>query len=100
MKKDNAIITLQVQVRKLTIELEQVRGFVRRAPHRWEFDHNLVDIAYSSSHKDHEEQGVKWRGPFKMILMTSRLSHWSLMVTSNQRTTSIGFKPLRGLLSS
>jgi len=36
----------------------------------------------------------------EMILVTSRLRHWSLMVTSNWKTISIGFKPFRGSLSS
>jgi len=31
----------------------------------------------------------------EMILVTSRLRHWSLIATSDRRTTLIGFKPLR-----
>jgi len=34
MSRDNAIITLQDQVRKFTLELERVRGPERRALHR------------------------------------------------------------------
>ena len=49
MSRDNAIIALQDQVRKLTMELERLKEFECRAPQRWEFDYNLVDIAYCSS---------------------------------------------------
>jgi len=55
MRRDNATIALQDQLSKLTIELEQLKGIEHRAPHCGEFNHNPVDIAYSSSHEDHEE---------------------------------------------
>ena len=47
------------------MELEWVKGSERQAPCSREFDHNPIDIAYSSSHKDHKEQGVEGRGPFR-----------------------------------
>jgi len=65
MRRYDVIITFQGQVRKLTIELEWVKGSEHWAPHRREFDHNIVDINYSSSHEDHEGQGVRGRGPFR-----------------------------------
>jgi len=51
---DNAIVSLQDQVRQLPIELEWVKGFEHRSPHCRGFDHNAIDIAYSYSHKDRE----------------------------------------------
>jgi len=53
MRKDKTIIELQEQLRKLTMELDQVKGFV---PHKqqgyrhWELDASPTDIAYSSSY--------------------------------------------------
>jgi len=45
------------------MELEQVKWSKHWAPYRREFDHNLVDTAYSSSHEDQNEWGG--RGPFR-----------------------------------
>jgi len=47
------------------MELEWVKGSECRAPYHREFDHNPIDMVYSSSHKDHKEQGVEGRGPFR-----------------------------------
>ena len=65
MRRYNAIIALQEQVRKLIMKLEQVRGSECWAPHRWEFGVNPVDSTYSSSHDDHEHWGVRGWGLFK-----------------------------------
>ena len=54
MRSDNAIIALQEQVRKLTMELEQVKGFEHQAPRHREFNINPIDLAYSF-HEDYEE---------------------------------------------
>ena len=62
MRRDKAIIDLQEQVRKLTMELERVKGSKRRVPRPRELDVNPIDIAYSSSHEDHEERGIVGRG--------------------------------------
>jgi len=45
--------------------LEQVKGSGHRAPHCREFDHKPVNIAYCSSHEDHEERAVRWRDPLR-----------------------------------
>ena len=62
MRRDKAIIDLQEQVRKLTIKLEWVKGSKRRVPRPRELDVKPIDIAYSSSHKDHEDRGIRGRG--------------------------------------
>ena len=53
MRRDNAIVALQEQVKKLTIKLEWIKGSECRALHHPEFDINPIDIAYSYSYEDH-----------------------------------------------
>ena len=43
-RRDKAIIDLQEQVRKLTMELERVKGFERWVPWSRELDVNPIDI--------------------------------------------------------
>jgi len=55
MRKDKAIIELQEQVRKLTLELEQIKGSVpfERGGHcHWELDVSSIDITYLFSYKE------------------------------------------------
>jgi len=44
------------------MELERVKGSKRRVPQRRELDVNPIDIAYSSSHEDYEDRGIRGRG--------------------------------------
>ena len=62
MRRDKAIIDLQEQVRKLTMELEQVKGSERWVPQPRELDVNPIDIAYTSSHEDHKDRDNWVRG--------------------------------------
>ena len=62
MKRDKAIIDLQEQMRKLIMELERFKGSERQVLGPGELDVNPIDIAYSSSHKDHEDRGIRGRG--------------------------------------
>ena len=46
-------------MRRIIRELEEVGGSIpveRRTHHNWELDVNHVNIAYSSSHKDHYDE--------------------------------------------
>jgi len=78
MRKDNAIIALQEKVRKLTLELEWVKGSQHRAPRYWELDINPIDIAYVSSHKDHEDRGITLEEEdlLGMILLASKSKNY------------------------
>jgi len=58
-RRDNAIIALQEQVMKLMMELKQIKGSEHQALHHQKFDINPNDIAYSSSHEDHEDRGIR-----------------------------------------
>ena len=66
VRRDKIIIELQEKVRRLIRELQQIKGCV---PIGWqihrhqEFIISLIDIAYSSSHKDYgdEDRGVRRR---------------------------------------
>ena len=62
MKRDKAIIDLQEQVRKLTMGLQRGEGFKQRVLQPRELDVNPINIAYSSSHEDHEDRGNWGRG--------------------------------------
>ena len=62
MKRDKAIIDLQEQMRKLIMELERFKGSERQVLGPGELDVNPIDIAYSSSHEDHEDKGNWGRG--------------------------------------
>ena len=62
MRRDKAIIELQEQIRKFTMVLEWVKGSERRVPRSREVDVNPIDIAYSSSHEDHEDRDIRGRG--------------------------------------
>ena len=57
---DGVIVELQEQFRKLTQELEQVRGSTQRDSYHQAYDVNPIDIAYSSSHGgfNNEEGGM------------------------------------------
>jgi len=57
ISRGKAIINLQEQVRKLTIELDRVKGSQRRVPPPRELDVNPIDIVYSSCHEDHDDRG-------------------------------------------
>jgi len=57
MRRNKTIIDPQEEVRKLTIELERVKGSERWVPRPRELDVNPIDIAHSSSHEDHEDRG-------------------------------------------
>jgi len=63
MMRDRAIIEFHEQVRKLTKELELVTGSTPQNPYCQGYDVNPVDIAYSSSHEDFddEEEGARRR---------------------------------------
>ena len=61
IRRDKTIIDLQEQVRKLTMELEQVKGSKRRVSRPRELDINPIDVAHSSPHKDHEDRGFRGR---------------------------------------
>jgi len=62
MRRDKAIIDLQEQVRKLIMELEQVKGSERRVSRPREHDVNPIGIAYLSSHEDHKDRDNWVRG--------------------------------------
>ena len=62
MRRDKAIVDLQEQVRKLTKELEWVKGSEWWVPRPKGLDVTPIDIAYSSSHDDHEDRGNLGRG--------------------------------------
>ena len=62
MRRYKTIIDLQEQVRKLTMELERVKGSEQWVPQPREIDVNPIDIAYSSSHEDHEDRRNWGRG--------------------------------------
>jgi len=66
VRREKIIIKLQEQVRRLTKELEQLKGSVcigQRSHYRQEFDVSSNDIAYTSSHEDYddEDKGVRRR---------------------------------------
>ena len=44
------------------MDLERVKGSERWVPRPRELDVNPIDIAYSSSHEDHEDRGIRERG--------------------------------------
>jgi len=73
MRRDNAIIDLQEQVRKLTINLERVKESERRVPGSRELDVKPINIAYSFSHDDHEDWGNWGRGRPKNDLSDLKL---------------------------
>jgi len=100
IRRDNATIALQDQIRRLTMELEWAKGFKHRAPHCQEFDHNPIDIAYFSSHKDHEEQGVRGRGPFRDDISGLKIEASESDGNLKPKNYINGFKPFRGSLSS
>ena len=52
----HSAIELQKQVRKLTKELEQVRGSAQWNPYRHSYDINSIDIAYFFSYEDFDDE--------------------------------------------
>ena len=76
MRRDSALIAIQEQLKKLTMELERVKGFECWAPHHREFDVNPIDIAYISSYDGHEDRGVRERGPFRDDLSGLKIEAW------------------------
>ena len=57
MGRDKVIVELQEEVRKLTMELGQIKGTIplkRWGQLNWELDVSHIDIAYSSSHEDYD----------------------------------------------
>ena len=61
MKRDKAITKLEEQVRKLTMELEWVKGSEQRGPCHCELDVSLIDISNSSSHEDYDDKDIRER---------------------------------------
>jgi len=55
MWRDKGIVELREQVRKLTKELQQLRGSPQRNPCRRGYDVNPIDIAYCSSQEDFDD---------------------------------------------
>jgi len=56
IKRDRAIIELQVHGRKFTRELEQVKGFGQQNPYHKGYDVNPIDIMYLSPHEDIDDE--------------------------------------------
>ena len=49
----------------LTMEFERAKGSERRVTCHRKLDINPIDVAYSSSHEDHEDRHIKRRWPFR-----------------------------------
>jgi len=86
MRRDSVIFEFQEQVRKLTRELEQILTIrfvmlIILTLHT----HPLMKTLIMGK-EELEEEGIQG-----MTLETSRLKPWSLMETSIQKTTYIGF---------
>jgi len=45
--------------------LSELKDPSAEPPLHQEFDINPIDIAYFSSHEDHEDRGIRKRGPFQ-----------------------------------
>ena len=69
IRRHKAIIDLQEQVRRLSMELERVKGSERWVSRPREHDVNPIDIAYSSSHEDQEHRGIRGRGHLRDYLV-------------------------------
>jgi len=82
------------------MDLEQVRGSEHQPPHHREFIHNPIDIAYSSSHEDHKERGVRVRSQFTDNFSELKIEPLEFDGNLNWKTTLTVFKPLRGSLKS
>jgi len=55
LRRDEAIIELHEQLRKLTKELEQVRGSAQQNPYRRGYYVIPIEIAYYSSHEGFDD---------------------------------------------
>jgi len=61
IRRDKAIIDLQEQVSRFTMELERVKGSEHWVSRPRELDVDPIDIGYSSSHEDHEDRPIRGR---------------------------------------
>ena len=57
------MLKLGQQAKRLTRELEQVKGFGQRNPYHWGYGVNSIEITYSASYGDYdnEDRGVRRR---------------------------------------
>jgi len=90
MRRDNVIIALQDQERKLTMELKRVKGSKRRPLTVESLIATPLIFLTPLLTKTIKSKVLEGEVHLEIILATSRLRHQSLMVASNQRITSIG----------
>ena len=57
------------------MELERLKGSERQVPRPRVLNVNPIDIAYSSSHENHEDRGIRQRGHPRDDLSDLKVKH-------------------------